>query len=101
MTLRTKFNGLEKTSASYPSSNTSFLIRTKKLARFRLNLKKQRRSWPSIGSSRKNAKFTKDKDFEMRLRGLRQENEKMKQTYKDRATDPDLAAKYSELEKEL
>jgi hypothetical protein len=37
----------------------------------------------------------------MRLRGLRQENERMKQTYKDRATDPDLAAKYTELEKEL
>lgn len=37
----------------------------------------------------------------MRLRGLRQENERMKQTYKDRATDPDLAAKYAELEKEL
>jgi hypothetical protein len=37
----------------------------------------------------------------MRLRGLRQENERMKQTYKERAGDPDLAAKYSELEKEL
>jgi len=37
----------------------------------------------------------------MRLRGLRQENEKMKSTYKDRAADPELAAKYSELEKEL
>ena len=59
MTLRTKFNGSEKTSAFYLSSNTSFQIRTKRLARFRPNLKKQRKSWPSIGSSKKNVKFTK------------------------------------------
>lgn len=43
----------------------------------------------------------KDKDFERRLRALRQEQERMRQVYEDRAANPAEAAKVNDLEKEL
>lgn len=43
----------------------------------------------------------KDKDFERRIRALRQEQERMKQVYEDRAANPAEAAKVADLEKEL
>jgi hypothetical protein len=43
----------------------------------------------------------RDKDFERRIRALRQEQERMKQVYEDRSANPAEAAKVNELEKEL
>lgn len=43
----------------------------------------------------------KDKDFERRIRALRQEQERMRQVYEDRSANPAEAAKVADLEKEL
>ena len=43
----------------------------------------------------------RDKDFERRIRALRQEQERMKQVYEDRSANPAEATKVNELEKEL
>lgn len=43
----------------------------------------------------------KDKDFERRIRTLRQEQERMKQIYENRAGNPAEARKVNELEQEV
>ena len=43
----------------------------------------------------------RDKDFERRIRTLRQEQERMRQIYEDRSANPTEAKKVNELEDEL
>jgi hypothetical protein len=43
----------------------------------------------------------RDKDFERRIRSLRQEQERMRQVYEQRAANPGEAKKVNELEEEL